>query len=186
MELKQGDWIYSYSKGIFRIEEIVNKYYEECTPLLGNNKIGDEMPTRTIVSKKFLSSTFKKSFGFEVCDESLASKLSKTDLDKLENLISEKPHLLKKLDEYEIPQRQTIFNLELQIEKKSDLEKFDLLVKFINKGKTYIEIENEMETLDLLKFKPKYFGNYLLRFINYDDELRDKRRVWKNAEIRKQ
>ncbi len=184
MNLEKGEWIYSYSKGIFRVEEIIDKYYEENTPLLGNNKIGDKMPTRTIISKKFLTSTFKKSFGFEVCDESLVSKLSKSDLKKLEKLLSEKPNLIKEFEEYEIPERHTIWKSEFQINNENDLRKMNSVIEFINKGKTYIEIHNEMERLDLLKLKPKHFGNYSLIMININDELKDKRQVWRNAELK--
>ncbi len=184
MNLKKGEWIYSYSKGIFRVEEIIDKYYEEDTPLIGDNKVGDKMPTRAIVSKKFMTSSFKKSFGFEACDESLVSKISKSDFKKLEKIISEKPNLIKELDEYKIPERQTIWNSEFQIDNENDLKKMNLLIEFINTGKTYLEIQNEMEKLDLLKLKSKYFGNYSLKLININDELLDKRKVWKKAELK--
>ncbi len=185
MNLKKGEWVYSYSKGIFRVEEIIDKYYEENTPLLGNNKIGDKMLTRTIISKKFLTSSFKKSFGFESCDESLISKLLKSDLRKLEKLLREKPNLIKEFEEYKIPERHTIWKSEFQIDNEEDLRKMNSVVEFISKGKTYIEIQNEMERLDLLRLKAKYFGNYSLVMININDELKGKRKIWKNAELKK-
>ncbi len=185
MKVKKGDWIYSYSKGIFRIEEIIERYYEEDTPLLGDNKVGDKMPTRTIISKKFLTATFKKSFGFESCDESCVSKLLKKDRNKLEKLLNLRPELLKEFNEFKIPQRQTVHNTEIQIDNESDLKKMNLLVEFINKGKTYIDIQNEMLKLDLLRLKAEYSGNYLLQYMNYNDELVNKRKVWRDAVIRK-
>ncbi len=39
---KVGDWVNSYSKGVYRIECIIDEYYDESSPILGDNKIGDK------------------------------------------------------------------------------------------------------------------------------------------------
>ena len=53
-----GDWVNSYSKGIYRIETIVDQFYDESYPALGENKIGDRIKDRIIISKRFLNSKF--------------------------------------------------------------------------------------------------------------------------------
>ena len=40
--LKIGSWVNSYSKGIYRVERINDRYYDESErSILGENKIGD-------------------------------------------------------------------------------------------------------------------------------------------------
>ena len=53
-QIKVGDWVNSYSKGIYRIENIIDQFYDESYPALGENKIGDRIKDRIIVAKRFL------------------------------------------------------------------------------------------------------------------------------------
>ncbi len=54
-QFKVGDWVNSYSKGIYLIECIIDEYYDESSPILGDNKIGDKKEYRTIVCKSSAS-----------------------------------------------------------------------------------------------------------------------------------
>ncbi|AXT52906.1 hypothetical protein D1818_19540 [Aquimarina sp. BL5] len=56
------DWVKSYSKGIYRDEKILDRYYDESSSLIPENKrIGDQ-ENSIILSKRFLNSKFKKIF----------------------------------------------------------------------------------------------------------------------------
>lgn len=184
-QIKVGDWVNSYSKGIYRIENIINQFYDESYPLLGENKIGDRIKERIIVSKRFLNSKFKKSISYESCSELFISKLDKNQYSELQKVIEQKPSLLEELNEYEIPTRQTIYNMPLQIDNESDLKKINGLIDFINTGKSFLEIQTEMEETDLLQLRPKNFGNYTFQLINYNDEYLNKKKIWRNAKLTK-
>ena len=73
MELKIGDWVRSYSPGIWRIYRIL-KDYKHADPLTGK-----EAFRTTIFSKRFLSKSFKRFFGEQCCDPSFVSKLGSDD-----------------------------------------------------------------------------------------------------------
>ncbi|WP_350287217.1 hypothetical protein [uncultured Croceitalea sp.] len=180
-----GNWVNSYSKGIYRIETIVDQFYDESYPALGENKIGDRIKDRIIVTKRFLNSKFKKSFSYESCSEAFVSKLNNNHYSELQKVIEQYPKLLEEFNEYEIPTRETIYNMELQIDNESDLKKVNGLIDFIKIGKSFLEIQTEMEQTDLLKLKPKYFGNYLFQLINYNDEYLNKKILWRNAKLTK-
>ena len=98
-----GDWVKSYSKGIYRVEKIFDRFYDESSPLIPEkNKIGDQ-ENSIVLSKRFLNSKFKKSISYENCDESFISQLTVKEQMELNKVISEKPKLVSELDEYEIP-----------------------------------------------------------------------------------
>ena len=184
-KLKVGDWVNSYSKGIYRIENIIEQFYDESYPAIGENKIGNRIKDRIILSKRFLNSKFKKSISYESCSEFYISKLNENQQLELQKVIEKNPNLIMKLEEYEIPTRKTIYNMDLKIEKETDLSKVNELIEFVKTGKTFLEIQLEMERVDIIKLKPKHFGNHLFQLINYDDEFLNRKKIWRNANLTK-
>jgi len=186
-EIKIGDWVNSYSKGIFRVERIIENYYEEADDpsIIGKHKIGDKQKDRTFITKRLLNLKLKKSIGYDNCSEHYISHLSKTQTKELENILADSPKLLTELNNYQIPTLTTIYNSDLQIDDKKDLEIVLTFVEFIKGGKTFLEIEEEMKRLDILRLKPKFFGNYKLQLINIDEEIVDKRKIWRDAKLTK-
>lgn len=180
-----GDWVNSYSKGIYRVERIIERYYDESCPVLDDNKIGDKCKDRIIVSKRLLNSKFKKSLNYESCSEYFVKHLDSKQLAELEKALTQKLTLLKELDDYKIPTLINIYNSELQIDNENDLQTVLQLVESIKSGKTFLEIQNELKRLDILRLKPKYFGNYLFQLFNFDEEYLDKRRIWRDAKLTK-
>jgi hypothetical protein len=186
-KLKVGDWVNSYSKGIYRIEKIIDRYYDDSnSSILGENKIGDKYKDRIIVSKRLLNSKMKKSISYESCSEFFISFLSQEKLIELNKIIEQNPKLIAELNAFEIPTLVTIYNSQLQIETNDELQKVNELVRFIKNGKTYLEIETEMKRTDILKLKPKNFGNYLFQFLNFDQEYKNKKLIWREAKLIKQ
>ena len=185
-QLKIGDWVNSYSRGIYRIENIIVQYFDESSPLLGDNKIGDIIEDRIIVSKRLLNSKYKKSISYDSCSEYFISHLDSSQNSELQKVLKDNPQLLIELDNYKIPTRTTIYNSDLQIDNEKDLMKVNQLIDFIKNGKSFLQIENEMKRLDIFKLKPKYFGNYKFQFFNYDDEVQDKRKIWRDAILTKE
>jgi|TARA_B110000261_G_scaffold158432_1_gene194761 hypothetical protein len=183
---KIGDWVNSYSKGVFQIQEIVVEYFGESSPLLGQNTIGQQKEHRTIVSKRLLNSKFKKSLGYESCSELHVSHLNSSDKETLNQIIDKTPTLLEDLNIFQVPDIISIYNMPLQIDTIEELEKVKKLILFIQKGKTFLEIKQEMDVHDLIKLKPKNFGNYKFQIINVNNEYSNKRKVWRNAKLEKE
>ncbi|MBG6186709.1 hypothetical protein [Flavobacterium sp. CAN_S2] len=185
-EIKIGDWVNSYSKGIFRVERIVQEYYDESNrTILGENKIGDKFKNRTIISKKFLNSKMKKSISYENCSESCITFLSKEIEIELNQIIEQNPKLLIEFNQYAIPEIIGVYNSQLQIETAEELQKVTELLKFIENGRSFLEIENEMKKLDILKLKPKYFGNYNFQLFNFNHEYIEKKQIWREGKLTK-
>lgn len=184
-EIKIGDWVNSYSKGVYQVNRIIEQYYDESSSVLDGNKIGDKIKDRTIVSKRLLNSKFKKSINYESCSEYFVSHLDNLQLAELKKVLADNPKILTELNEYQIPTLTTIYNSDLKIENDTDLQTTLQLVNFIKGGKTFLEIENEMKRLDILRLKPKHFGNYNFQLFNFDDEYINKRKIWRDALLTK-
>lgn len=184
-EIKIGNWINSYSKGIFRVEKIIEQFYDESSPILDGNKIGDKMKDRIIVSKRLLNSKFKKSISYERCSEYFVSHLNKEQAIELKKAISNNLDLLNDLDHYQIPVLISIYNSELQIQNKSDLQKIALLISFIKEGRTFHEIKKEMKKLNIFHLISENFGNYRFQLFNFNEEYIEKRKVWRDAKLTK-
>ena len=182
--LKIGQWVNSYSKGIYRIEKIIDRYYDESErSILGDNKIGDKYKDPIIVSKRLLNTKFKQSIGYDSCSAYFISPIDATQQNELEKVIKNKPEYLTELDNYQIPTLTTIYNLDLQIDSEQDLQKVQHLVEFIKMGRTFLDIENEMKRHDILKLIPRNFGNYKFQLFNFDEEYIDKRKIWRDAKL---
>jgi hypothetical protein len=184
-EIKIGDWVNSYSKGVYRVEKIIEQYYDESSPDLGGNKIGDKIKDRIIISKRLLNSKFKKSINYESCSEYFVSLLDSTQVLELQKVLTENPKLITDLNEYQIPTLTTVYNFDFKIENERDLQTVLQLVNYVKEGKTFLEIQNEMKRLDILRLKPKYFGNYKFQLLNFDEEYVNKRKVWRDAILTK-
>ena len=180
-KLKVGDWVNSYYKGIHRIEKIYDCYYDESdSTILGDNKIGDKL-AKTIVSKRFLNSKSQKSISYDWCNETFVKQISVEQKELLDKFIKDNLNSLKEFENYEIPNLETIYNMPLQIDSKEELSLVNQLITFVQNGKSFLEIEKEMERLDILRLKPKYFGNYVFQLINYNEEYLNKRKIWRKA-----
>ena len=184
-EIKIGDWVNSYSKGIYRVEKIIDKFYDESSPVLDGNKIGDKMKDRTIVSKRLLNSNFKKSINYESCSDHFVSPLDSQQMTELQKILTDNPKFLKELADYQIPTLTTIYNSDLKIDNETDLQTTLQLINFIKDGRTFLEIQNEMKRLDIERLKPKNFGNYRFQLFNFDEEVIDKRKIWRDAKLSK-
>lgn len=184
-EIKIGDWINSYSKGIYRVEKIIDQFYDESSPILDGNKIGDKMKDKIIISKRLLNSKFKKSINYESCSDYFVSHLDKGQMAELQKTLADNPKFLKELDDYQIPTLTTVYNSDLKIDNDIDLKTTMQLINFIKGGKTFLEIQNEMKRLDILRLKPKNFGNYKFQLFNFDEEYIDKRKIWRDAKLTK-
>ena len=184
-EITIEDRVNSYSKGIYRIENIIEQFYDESSPDLDGNKIGDKQIDRVIISKRLLNSKLKKSLSYESCSEYFISHLDSKQISELEKILADNPKLLTELDDYKIPTLTTIYNSDLQIDNDADLQTTLQLINFIKNGKTFLEIENEMKRLDILRLKPKNFGNYSFQLFNFDEEYIDRRKIWRDANLTK-
>lgn len=81
MRLNVGDWVRSYSSGIWQIDRILE--YWCLDPLTGR-----EAKKTTVFSRRFVSNSFKRSFSEEACDPVFVNSLGKDELSTLQDFIA--------------------------------------------------------------------------------------------------
>jgi hypothetical protein len=182
-KFKVGDWVNSYNKGIHRIEKIIDEYFDESSNEA--NKIGQIAPNKTIVSKRLLNSKYNKSISYDSCSDFFVSKIDDNQKTELKKFIIENPNAILELNNYQIPENQEIYNSQLQIDNEKDLKLILEIVDFVESGKSYIEILNEIKRLKLEHLKPERFGNYYFQLINYNNEYKNKKKIWRKATLTK-
>src|SRR5258706_656212 len=150
--IKVGQWVNSYSKGLFRIEKILDRYYDEFDPITDpKKKVGDKYDDRIVISKRLLNSKFKKSISYESCSEFFIVPLNKEQAGQLKQLLKENPDWLTDLNEYTIPEIKSIYNRPVQLSSGTEKSKMKEIMKLIETGLTIRQIHNEIEKRGLKK-----------------------------------
>ena len=108
MNLKVGDWVTSYSKGIWQVYRVLD--YTCIDP--ASKK---EMKKNTVFSKRFVSSTLKRSFKEECCDPAFVTKLDSVELTELQEFIDDNVGLYKKFESYQPKEIDCIYNARIGI-----------------------------------------------------------------------
>jgi hypothetical protein len=182
--IEVGQWVNSYSKGIFRIEKILDRYYDDFDPITDpNKKVGDKYDHRIVISKRLLSSKFKKSISYDSCSEYFIVPLDKIQNQHLKELLKQNPDWLTELNNYLIPDIKSIYNWPVEIKPGTEEEEIKELMELINTGQTLKQIHNEIDKRGLRKNFDRNFGNYILQMTNLNHETVDKRYIWRNPSL---
>lgn len=183
-KIKAGDWVTSYSKGIYRVERVITRYYDEFDVAdEEDKKVGDAYSDKLIISKRLLTSGYKKSLGYDSCSDLFIKPLNKATLRAVNDILSVNPTWLESLDKYEIPPIRSIYNMELALKTRNDVALIKEFMPFIRHGRTSKEVKKEMRKRQLDQYIPETFGNYILQLINVDNEQRAKRTVWRETDL---
>ncbi len=180
MHIQVGDWVRSFSQGIWRIEriQVVNEL-----PLYGS----EPQNTRTfVVSKRLLNSKGKRSISMESCDINYIAPLSIEEASKLNNFIANNPKALKDFEQYDRAP-DSVLNLSFSVpdEKLSDFATDVNLVfsKRIASGLTCDQILFLIECSEISVFYGKAPQNRTLQFISIHEEVLNQEYLFRNFNI---
>ncbi|MBL7844663.1 MAG: hypothetical protein JNK44_12415 [Cyclobacteriaceae bacterium] len=182
--IKVGQWVNSYSKGIFRIEKILDRYYDEFDPIADpKKKVGDKYDHRIVITKRLLNSKFKKSISYESCSEFFIVPLDKEQKERLQEILKQNPNWLTELNDYLIPDINSIYNWSVQLDSPTEKTKVSEIIKLVEAGLTLRQIHDEIDKRGLTKNFDRNFGNYLFQMTNINHETVDKRYIWRNPKL---
>jgi len=182
--IEVGQWVNSYSKGIFRIEKILDRYYDVFDPITDpKKKVGDKYDDRIVITKRLLNSKFKRSISYESCSEFFIVPLDKEQKERLEETLKQNPNWLTELNDYIIPDINSIYNWSVQLDSPAEKTKVNEIIKLVEAGLTLRQIHDEIDKRELTKNFDRHFGNYLLQMTNINHETVDKRYIWRNPKL---
>lgn len=162
MELRVGNWVFSYHPGIWQIYRILT--CKVRSPVSG---LGQE--TTTVFSKRFLSETFKRSFKEECCSPDFVEKLDDETMSKLERFIKENAALYKKFNDYVPKPIDEIYNARIGTPKGKGVKEIEAL---ISKDRLFngLEINPYLEELG---FHTKELPSWTAQFVSEDHQCKD-------------
>lgn len=114
MAMKVGDWVRSYSSGIWQIDRILE--YRCLDPLAGQ-----EAKKTTVFSRRFVSSSFKRAFGEEACDPAFVKLLGADELATLRDFIAQNTEMHEKFRAHQWKGIDCVYNARIAVPRDRDL-----------------------------------------------------------------
>lgn len=155
MALKIGDWVRSYSAGIWQIYRILD--YKCNDPVSGK-----QVEKTTIFSKKFVSDSFKRSFKEECSDPAFVYLLDPDKKKELDAFIESHPGLYQKFINHEPKKMDCIYNVRISIPPHRDSQMIADKLKDLGPVKD-IEINAK---LNALGFNTKARPSWTVQFVS--------------------
>ena len=155
MAPKIGDWVRSYSAGIWQIYRILD--YKCKDPVTG--KVVEKT---TIFSKRFVSDSFKRSFKEECCDPAFVYLLELDKKKELDAFIESNSGLYQKFIDHEPKQIDCIYNARIGISPHRDSQIIADKLKDLGPIKD-IEINPKLNELG---FNTKAMPSWTVQFVS--------------------
>lgn len=156
-KIKIGDWVTSYSAGIWQVYRIIDDFYE----LRWDLKDKKEKSSRILVfSKRLFNSKFKRSFSTESCEITFIDPLEKSDKEKVLNLLQSDEKLDKAFKEYKPKSANLISGYSFSLPKSYTYNKFknrvkELFAETIDSGLTIDDVNKIIYESELEQYKEK-------------------------------
>lgn len=171
--MKVGDWVNSYSKGIWqilRIDEVENELEQHAT--------------QTIVHcKRFLNSSYKKSFSAESCSNYFITKISESELERVNEIIELNNKWYEEFLNYH-KFVDSIYNLSLHVSNSTEREIFKKSIvekcKSVNSGFSK-NIINQLLSSELENNKKSTIRNFTAQFISINSEIKDRQLIYREV-----
>ena len=106
--IKIGDWVRSYSSGIWRVHRILE--LNDFDIQSQTNK-----PRTVIFSSRFVNDSYKRSFSTESCDSAFIYHLDSNEKEELDAFIGSNPELVVKFDAYKPKSIDAVYNANVNI-----------------------------------------------------------------------
>ncbi len=161
-KLKIGDWVRSYSKGVWQIYRI--EKFGELDPVTGAIRHRE-----SIFSKRFVNNAFKRSFSTECCSPDFVEKLDNSALKDLESFIADNKALYSKFINYVQKTVDLIYNARISIPegKSSDSVEEEL------SGLVDVKAEDLIGLLNEKGYKVNTHPSWVAQFIANDHKCKD-------------
>jgi hypothetical protein len=160
MELKIGDWVKSYSAGIWQIYDILTY---KCLDPVKNTEQSETM----VFLKRFVNSQYKRAFTEETCNPWFVKPLNKKDRSVLNKFIEKNDALVKKFSDY-VPERlDCIYNARIRIPDNLSQKEIE---RKIPKDRPFRDLDIN-GFLEKAGFDTKGFPQWTLQFVSSGFEI---------------
>ena len=182
-KVKVGDWVTSYTAGIWQVYKIIDDFYE----LKWNLKEEKEKSKRVMVfSKRLCHNNGKRSFSTEGCELTYIDLLDKEEINNVNTLFKETKKLEKDFNNYVPKLVNLVSGVEFSLPDNYSFDKFnsrinDLFDGKIDSGLTIDEINTIISKTELEEFKGKYPVDARIQIICKDHEIKNKEFIFREV-----
>ena len=177
-----GDWVQSYSPGIWQVVRVLAGFWELRYHLRDRKR----RSRRTVVFvKRIVDARWQKAFMAESCDIAHVRRLADPHREQLRNLLASDPGMLTEFDAYPLADLDFLMALTLKLPESQALEQFEssVLCAFddIRCGLTNDEVLERLESSGVSSYVSHVGGNAMIRFVCENHELRDDQFVFRSV-----
>ena len=181
MDFHVGDWVKSYSQGIWRVERIITDYYEFRysldEPKIKSNKT-------LFVVKRLVNKNWKRSFSMESCDSVFIHDLSEEEKVTLHSFIRANEKTMKDFEKY-TKDVGCLLNISFSFSNEDGLD-FDAITHDLfrdMKEMTCDDIIRKLQKSQLNKYLHKLPHNKTIQFVCCGEEMRNSEFIFRSYNI---
>ena len=186
MAIQVGDWVRSYSKGIWQVTRVVPEHYETRYSLSAPLQL-DDRPK--FLLKRLVNEKWKPAFAAESAEASFVKPLTKADAGKLERFVDDNADVVAQFESSTQPV-DLVLNLGFSLAKRSDFRQFkaefeEALAEPLRGGMTgdaVLEVIAQSSYADRLGEIPR---SAALQFICQDHEVKRRQFIYRQLNIHK-
>lgn len=180
-----GDWIHSYSPGIWQVFRIIEGV-QKARFRLDERKQTRRQPI--IFCRRLLDASWSPSFAGETCDPAVVHPLTDDERAKLDDFISKNPDVADQFFAYEPRNLDCALGLTLSLPEgigKADLENLvrQAFGDLSDRGLTNDEILHRLAASPIAAWVSQRMINATLRLICKNHELRENEYVFREAQV---
>ena len=182
--IEVGDWVHSYSAGIWQVYRIVEEHYETRASLSDEKIL---RANKMVFSSRVCNNKWKKSFTNECFSQAHISKLAEDELARLEEFLSQNK-MLSKFQKYKPKPINYCTERGFMLPEEYSYEKFlktceELLIPLFNKGVEFDDVLLAIQNSELSEFQEnKHCTNARLMFFSPDFLVREKELIFNRYE----
>ena len=181
MDFKVGDWVKSYSQGIWRVERVIDNFFE-MRYSFDEPKVKSK---RTLYhSKRLVNDKWKRSFAMEGCSSEFINKLTNEEVEALNRFIADNEKTMKEFERYQ-RNLDLVLNLGFSFYDQDKLN-FDSIADRLFEGKNGLTSDDIIRIIRESQLS-KYFNrtpqNKTIQFISINTEIRNSEYIFKEYRI---
>jgi len=172
--MKVGDWVRSYSKGVWQIYRILGGFYE---PRFSLNEKRARSKRTLVFSKRLVNEKWKKSLSAECCEAAFIAPISKDKRSQVEQYLKDNTSAAKAFEAFRKP-IDLILNIGFSLPDRLTTESFgaemsSLIASSMVRGLTLDEVLRVMEKSELNQFKGKLPVKCTLQLVSPDHKVKN-------------
>jgi hypothetical protein len=179
-----GDWISSYSSGIWRVYRVIHDAQKLRFSLQERQRVDRR---RLVFSKRLVDEMWKPTFSNELSSSELVSALTDDNKRRLEEFIVKNPQTLREFEAFQPKPIDQAMDLPLNVPTSIGKEDIQHLIRDvfagIGEGLTNDAILQRLAASELARYAPKTIRNATLRFVCKDHELHDNEYVFREVQL---